>query len=94
MGKANPGIKKVITVWLDSEGGEETEFYRCPRCGIVVAEYDGREVMEVPGNSPIRPQAINKCKGSFKRRDGSWEACGRYYVFMGVVFTKQPQSTQ
>ena len=93
MGKAIPGIKKVITVWLDSEGGTESEYYRCPRCTVVVVEINGTEVSEVPGNAPVSPNAVIKCKGTFRRKSGEWEECGRYYVFAGVVFTKNPQTT-
>lgn len=94
MGKTNPGIKKIITIWLDSEGGSETEYYRCPRCGIVVSEYEGSIVSEVPGHPPVKPYSVIKCKGNFKRKDCGWEECGRYYIFMAAVFTKNPQTTK
>ena len=93
MGKTNPGTKKVITVWLDSEGGNESEYYFCPHCRIVIVEYNGTLISEVPGGAPVSPQTIIKCKGNFRRKDGEYEECGRYYIFAASIITKNPQST-
>lgn len=95
MAKAAKAPKKTITIWLDSNYmGDEPEYYRCPRCGVVVVEYEGREIYEVPGRSPVLPSHIIKCKGNYRKRNGNWEACGRYYTFAGVVYTRNPEMTE
>ena len=91
MGKSIPSTKKVRTVYLDTNG--DSEMYFCSRCRIPLIEVEGVIIQEVPGRPPYKPYTILKCKGSFQRRDGAWEECGRYYCFVTAIYTKNPQTT-
>ncbi len=92
MGKSISSIKKVRTVFLDTDGG--LEMYFCSRCRIPLIEYEGTAIQEVPGRPPYKPYTRLKCKGSVQRKDGVWEECGRYYCFVAAVYTKNPQTTR
>jgi len=91
MSKSAPSIRKPTTVWL--EGSSEKKMWFCPNCRIPLIEYEGNVIQIVPGGSPYSPSTSLKCKGSVQKRDGTWEECGAFYTFLGVVFTKNPQMT-
>lgn len=96
MGKSLKGSKKVTTVWLEPEtegDHDKVKMFYCFNCRIPLIEYSGNVTEIVPGNSPLEPGTILKCKGSVQRQDKQWEECGMYYRFQGAVYTAHPEST-
>jgi len=94
MSKSAPGIKKSVVIWLDSENeafGDKRKMFFCFNCRIPIIEYEGDAIQIVPGGSPYIPNTTLKCKGSVQRRDGTWENCGMYYTFAGLVHTRNPE---
>lgn len=96
MPKAQSGTKKVITVWLTSENegySDKKRMFFCFNCRVPIIEYEGDVISMVPGGSPYSPSTALKCKGSVRRKDGDWEFCGNYFVFVGSVQTQRPENT-
>ena len=97
MGKAQKGIKKSVTVWLDAENEEDyqdkVKMFFCFNCRIPLIEYQGNVASIIPGRSPYVPATILKCKGSVQVGVGEWEECGEYFSFVGTVYTKFPKTT-
>ena len=94
MGHTNPGQKKTCTVWLEPEvegEGDKQKMFYCFNCRIPIIQYRGTIATIVPGNQPYTPNTIIKCKGSLQTRDGVWEECGQYYVFMGAAYSRDPE---
>lgn len=80
MSKANPGIKKITTVWLEPDPYERIKIFWCFNCKSPIVEYSGQVTQIVPGSSPYTPSVIVMCKGD-ARINNSWEKCGHRYVF-------------
>ena len=94
--KSKIGQKKVCTIWLEPEiegYGDKVKMFFCFNCRIPIIEYRGNIMEIVPGGSPYNPSTILKCKGSVRKDDGTWEACGMYYSFVAAVYTKDPEYT-
>lgn len=96
MSKARKGQKKPTSIYLEAENQgdiDKIKLFFCFNCRIPLIEYKGRVATIVPGDTPFKVGTMLKCKGNVQLRDGTWEECGMYYGFHGIVYTLNPEES-